>query len=480
MWTALVPARGGSKEVKGKNLRSVNGRPLILHTLDLLVQIPDLKIAVTTDNDQIRSTVLSHYPKMTLLDRDPALASDDATIDQVALAFYQAGMKPLLVVQPTTFGLTPQVVTDFITHATEHPGTWVATQPQEGIYWHKGKMLNRERTNRQESSSFLHKEVGLRAYSAPPTENFEPYRLDDPVIEIDKLGDFTNAEKDRAAIVINFTAGENQGWGHLHRALALYEALQHHYVRLACTPETTITAKNYVTKLTGVEPLTQPPFKRGIWINDTLDTDAEEIAKLISAGWKVICLEDQGPGARLAHVTINALYGDGDYNGVKFAILRPEFCDLPPYRLRPKGKEVMVSFGGESGDLGHRVLNEIKDLDIDINTIFPSARIPMAFSMQQADLLITSAGRTVYEAMAVGVPTVVLSANLREARHRHLGPEYGNLYLGPFETAINRLNETVKGLLDSPSLRREMSERGRQMVDGKGLARTVRIVEDLL
>ena len=52
----VVPARGGSKGIRGKNLRPLAGRPLILHVLDEMACIvPRERLVVTTD-DSIRTS----------------------------------------------------------------------------------------------------------------------------------------------------------------------------------------------------------------------------------------------------------------------------------------------------------------------------------------------------------------------------------------------------------------------------------------
>ena len=46
----IIPARGGSKGVPGKNIKVLNGKPLIMHTVDEALQVfPKERIIVTTD-----------------------------------------------------------------------------------------------------------------------------------------------------------------------------------------------------------------------------------------------------------------------------------------------------------------------------------------------------------------------------------------------------------------------------------------------
>ena len=61
----------------------------------------------------------------------------------------------------------------------------------------------------------------------------------------------------------------------------------------------------------------------------------------------------------------------------------------------------------------------------------------MAAEMLAADLAITAAGRTVYEAAMTGTPVIALAANALEATHAHLGPDTGSSTWasGPSSTA---------------------------------------------
>lgn len=75
---ALVPARGGSKGIPGKNLRPVAGLSLIGHTAKVLKQLDWLDAALlSTDDDAIAAEGLRHGLEVPF--RRPAeLAGDDA------------------------------------------------------------------------------------------------------------------------------------------------------------------------------------------------------------------------------------------------------------------------------------------------------------------------------------------------------------------------------------------------------------------
>ena len=52
---AIIPARGGSKSVPRKNIRKLNGKPLIAYTIEAANEIKDKfhKIIVSTDDEEI-------------------------------------------------------------------------------------------------------------------------------------------------------------------------------------------------------------------------------------------------------------------------------------------------------------------------------------------------------------------------------------------------------------------------------------------
>lgn len=81
---ALIPARGGSKGIPGKNIRLLAGRPLIAHTIEAALasdQITD--VVVSTDSREIAQTAKAYGAWVPFL-RPQALASDTAkTMDAV-------------------------------------------------------------------------------------------------------------------------------------------------------------------------------------------------------------------------------------------------------------------------------------------------------------------------------------------------------------------------------------------------------------
>lgn len=101
---AIIPARGGSKGVPGKNKRLVAGRPLITHTFAAAAAARSLdRILLTTDDPEIAA--LGRAEGIEVVDRPAEIAGDDSpVIDAVihALAVTQTEPEAVVLLQPTS------------------------------------------------------------------------------------------------------------------------------------------------------------------------------------------------------------------------------------------------------------------------------------------------------------------------------------------------------------------------------------------
>ncbi len=76
---AIIPARGGSKRIPGKNLREFCGQPLIAYSIQAAKNCGRFHhVIVSTDDEQIRD-IANHYGAETPFVRPPELANDHAT-----------------------------------------------------------------------------------------------------------------------------------------------------------------------------------------------------------------------------------------------------------------------------------------------------------------------------------------------------------------------------------------------------------------
>ena len=74
----VILARGGSKRVPGKNIKPLDGKPLIFYTLDAALGSNLDCIVVSTDSSKIAEVVLTDYPEIEVVMRPDELATDDS------------------------------------------------------------------------------------------------------------------------------------------------------------------------------------------------------------------------------------------------------------------------------------------------------------------------------------------------------------------------------------------------------------------
>lgn len=107
-YLALIPARGGSKRLPGKNLLALGGKPLIAWTLELAIELgSNVEVVVSTDSEEIASVARRHGASVPWI-RPAALATDTSTSVEVALHaldLHQAAggsIDALILLQPTS------------------------------------------------------------------------------------------------------------------------------------------------------------------------------------------------------------------------------------------------------------------------------------------------------------------------------------------------------------------------------------------
>lgn len=105
---ALILARGGSKRLPGKNIRPLGGKPLIIWSIDVATDVPEVcDILISTDDDAIADVCKQAGAYVPWL-RPAELATDTATsVDAAlhALDWYEAekgAVDGVLLLQPTS------------------------------------------------------------------------------------------------------------------------------------------------------------------------------------------------------------------------------------------------------------------------------------------------------------------------------------------------------------------------------------------
>jgi spore coat polysaccharide biosynthesis predicted glycosyltransferase SpsG len=102
--------------------------------------------------------------------------------------------------------------------------------------------------------------------------------------------------------------------------------------------------------------------------------------------------------------------------------------------------------------------------------------------MAAADIAVTSGGLTIWESACIGLPVVVISTSERERTHSPLLEKRGTcLYLGhQSDVTEPSIREAVDKLIEDVEKRAVMARAGRGLVDGRGTARVIEQMVDLL
>jgi len=88
---ALIPLRGGSKRIPGKNIKPMLGKPLAYWACSAAAQCRQIsEVWVSTEDEHIRATVESFGLNVRVLERPSVLAGDGVTSDHVILHFASA------------------------------------------------------------------------------------------------------------------------------------------------------------------------------------------------------------------------------------------------------------------------------------------------------------------------------------------------------------------------------------------------------
>ncbi|MBD1386228.1 acylneuraminate cytidylyltransferase family protein [Mucilaginibacter rigui] len=116
----IIPARGGSKGVPGKNLKPLNGKPLILYSTELARQLfDDSMICVSTDDIAIKNLVEQSGLAIPFT-RPAHLATDTSSSYDVllhAVSYYEelgTDFDSVLLLQPTSPVRVKQHILDVI------------------------------------------------------------------------------------------------------------------------------------------------------------------------------------------------------------------------------------------------------------------------------------------------------------------------------------------------------------------------------
>ena len=534
----VIPARGGSKGIPRKNLRLLGEKPLLCYSINNALNSKyNLDVFVSSEDDEILNTAQKFGAK--IHKRDSNIADDKTTLDPVIFDCYTHAKLSekkeydlIITMQPTSPLLLAKSLDLAIYRMIKNTSidTIIAAKDATHLSWIKENNQYipnyTERVNRQyltpeftETGGFLMTRNTVIAENNRIGKNVDLEILrGGEEIDIDTYEDWSLCEYylRRKHILFVVTGNSIVGLGHVYNTLLIANDILNHQITFLVDKESemafnAIKAKNYPVIMQKAENIIEDIKKiaPNIIINDRLDTSDAYVKELKNQDYKVINFEDLGKGSEYADSVINAIYPEkyalpNHYFGQEYFILRDEFILSEEKNVISEVKNILITFGGvDPNNYTEKVVRKINEYcnreNITITVIagfgyanydsikhYKNVIIKRNISnisdyMLQADLIFTSAGRTVYEVASIGTPAVVLGQNEREMTHFFASAEYGfsNLGLG-YEVSDDELMIEFLRLVNSFESRKQMSDLMKKQDLKSGRKRVHKLIQDLI
>ena len=512
----VIPARGGSKGIPRKNLRLLNGKPLIYYSINTALNSKyNLDVYVSSEDDEILNTAIQFNAK--IHKRDISIADDKSTLDPVIYSAYEyAKIKEnkdydlIITMQPTSPLLKSTSLDKAIEKAISDKKieTVIAAKDDTHLSWRKENkdfLPNyKERVNRQfltptftETGGFFITRKEIITKNNRIGKKVELHILSNgEEIDIDTYEDWNLCEYHlkRKNILFVVTGNNKVGLGHVYNTLLVANDILNHQITFLVDKDSKmayekISSKNYPVLIQKFINIIDDikEINPDLVINDQLDTSLDYIQQLNKLNIKTVNFEDLGEGSKSADLVINAIYPEkqvlkNHYFGHSYFILRDEFLYSNQKIIEKDVKNILITFGGvDPNNYTKKVIDSIYDHCIDNNinitviagfgyegynslTKYKNLDIKKNVSniskyMINADLIFTSAGRTTYEIASIGTPSIVLAQNERELTHFFASSEFGFLNLGlGYNLSSNDIYSNLLELLNSYESRLYMNE----------------------
>lgn len=482
---AIIPACEGSKNLPNKNLRIINGKPMIYYAIQNAKSsryITD--VLVTTNSKEI--LLIASQMGVIAKEREEALCSPTVSLDEVVYAVGKdIDLKKYSYVI-TMQSISPTLKVSTLDNAiklciSNQYDTLISVTNRSNFYWRKEKdqisAMQPVRMNKHSLPPF-YMETGAFLMTKPQfiTKNSrignrcELYELkEQEAIDVFSFGDLRQAENilSQKSVAFYVNGNNQRGMGHIYRVFQLADEF---FSKPDIYYDINQTAREMFGETThnlipvdGVKDLYQKVAenKYDIFINDILSTTSEYMQELRTCNpyGKIINFEDEGPGAYLADLVFNALYEEKIAKNVKvgadYFIASKLFLLYEPIKIKEKVSNVLITFGGaDPQNYTDRILKIIKNgnfSDITFWVVIGRAKknyeellysnysdnIKLLYNinnmpeiMSKCDIAVTSRGRTGFELALLGIPAISIAQNERETKHDFMNESNGFIYLG--------------------------------------------------
>ncbi len=495
---AVIPARAGSKGIPNKNIRLIDGRPLVAYAIGNAIEsrfVTD--VVVTTDSPMVK--VVAEQMGAKVVDRSADLCGDSVTLDGVV---YDAACRfdcdVVVTMQPTSPTLKSETLDRAIAEFLERGlDTLISANNRPHLAWTRsadGRTVPayEKRLNRQylppyyaETGAFVIARREVVTRQSRIGEKVDVFAVsDEESVDIDSYADLAAAalslERRKVAFYVN--GNNKRGLGHVYRALELadefYSKPDIYYDSNQTDPAVFGETAHNLVSVNGIGELLGilQRERYSVFINDILDTSLDYMIAVRTAlpQAKIVNFEDGGEGSSRADLVFNALFSEEDgpnvKAGEKYYIASKLFMFYHPMPVRERVGDVFVSFGGADpqnySDRLVEIISKEKYRGIRFHVVLGRAKtnvsalmerggtvtnieihhdiVDMPGVMSKCDIGITSRGRTGYELALLGIPSIAMAQNHREERHGFVCAENGFAYLG-----LNPSDNLIENTLDA-------------------------------
>ena len=516
----VIPARGGSKGIPRKNIRLLGDKPLISYAIDMAKASEYVDDVVVSTEDTDIALIAEKFGA-SVVRRSPDLAGDripvdpvvfDATVQKEKIAFDEYDI--VITIQPTS----PLLKTETLDRAIEKfqsfdIDTVISVVDDRNLRWGFNESDNRyyPRYSERLNSQYLpqeYKETGSlfatrRGFITPNSRmgnNVDLIEISaEESINIGSYEDWWVAEhylnKKRIALIVD--AYDEIGTSHISRCISMaYKLLSNellffldesHQLGIDIVKSFNFPFKVY----DGEDELFKylDEYNPQIVINDVLDTSREYVAKQKERGYFVINFEDLGLGTLEADIVFDVFCEhDGESENVcsghKFYILKDEFYYQPTKMVSPDVSNVLITLGeNDSNRITEKVLDGVLAsgyagrVDVLLGLGYPNkSEIIEKYELKnnvqiyntvknisdfmlKADIIFTSAGRSMYEVCSVGTPCICICRTEREQTHSFGFPNNGFINMGLGENlSVDEISNQFRLLWQDFEQRQNMSQ----------------------
>ena len=337
------------------------------------------------------------------------------------------------------------------------------------------------------------------------------------------------------SFLIRVDAGSGTGLGHLHRCLALSEALHQRGARVVFLLSASegdvgrIKRSNFhcdsIANLErgGLKDCERTEFSARNYGCRTIVVDSyavknEFIEKLRNSGFRVVVINDDTHAPSSAHVVINggahaeqlpyeSVEGDTQFLlGPRYALLRQQFWNVSTKEIRRAVNNVLLCVGGDDS-LGvmpqlvrqlDTVINKKCTFNVVIGPYFVNRdeieQIVLSTSrelrffdepedlydlMMANDVAVTGGGQTAYELVATGTPLLAVALFDNQRLGAQALADAGALLFSGFAESgrlPSDLSKMFRLLVSDISLRQRLSRTAQSTIDGMGARRVAEVL----